>query len=617
LSEKIDPTWLAYALERPAERPVLGAGIERLRAHYDRLVDYPTRAQSELGPRLGALVIGDAEPRCRWPHFAADERTAIATAYVPTGWRRLTGPAGPAEAPLPLARALLGDPDAAARELPAPFALAVLDREAERLLVLNDFIAAARLYEYRFDGGRIWSNRAAAPLLFAGADPQADERGWRMLAAASWLIGDATLLRGVRKVAPGTVIEAGPGGVRERATDAIGPLVRTTRTDVRDLVDDACEEAIAQARAAGEIWPGVADVDLSGGRDSRTVAGAVLRAGIEARFKTSDVTPGEADVARRLVEVAPVAMEHRVRKGADHVAKPHSRPIAQRALNVHLLHDGMRHPQKMRGKQTLPRSRPESAALSGHGGDVAHGFFYKDRRELRRIRLGGRRAIRSRVMKLFSKDHGAARPEAYDEAAGEVERILAEGRRLGVKGPIQLEWFYIVDRFANRQGVATHAERVSIFGTPAFVRAAFALKPEERIESLLHRLMVARLVPQWADVPFFKAERSPMRKVRRLRIWEAPQDAATVERLLATDGPWTEIFDPERVRGAWAEVKAGGGKANREAIFEGVVYREAFEEYLGLLRERSRAGPALGDIPTPRGRRLEGPRPSFRTGGLA
>ncbi len=593
MSEKIDPTWIAYALEAPADRGALEAGLRRVRDHYDTLIDYESRAEATLDPKLGVAVVGDAEPRCRWPHFQTQAELTVATAYVPTAWERIVGPLGPTEAPIALGRVLASDPERASAALSAPFVLSVLDRARERLVIVNDLLAAARLYELCSDGGRVWSNRAAAPLLFAGVEPEPDERGWRMLAAATWLIGDATLLRGVRKVGPGAVIVADAAGVRETATDAIGPLVHSSRDDVRELTGAACEQAITQAQAAGRVWPGVADVDLSGGRDSRTVAAAVLVAGIDARFKTSDVTPGEADTARQLVAAAPSPMEHHIRKADDSKVKAHTRPLLDRALNVHLLHDGMRHPQKMRGKQTLPRGRPESATLSGHGGDVAHGYFYKDRSELRRIRWRGRRAISERVMRLFAKDHGAASAEAYTDARAEVDRVLDEGRRHGVKGPILLEWFYMVDRFANRSGVAAHAERVSIFGTPAFIRAAFALRPTERIDSLLHRLMVASMVPEWAEIPFFKATKDPMRKVRRLRMWEAPEDAEAIEALIASDGAWTELYDPVRVREAWAQVRAGGGKANWEPIFEGVAYREAFDSYLRILRRRIAAGPSL------------------------
>ena len=593
MSEKIDPTWLAYALDRPAGDDSLRAGVERVKGHYDTLVDYPTTAQTELGGRLGMAIVGDAEPRCRWPHFASDPGITVASAYVPTGWVRLIGEVAPAQAPLPLGRAVLDRPERAAAELSAPFVLAVLDREAQRLVIVNDMIAAGRLYELRFEGGRVWSNRAAAPLLFAGVEAKADGRGWRLLSAAGWMVGDATLFEGVRKVGRGAVVEADADGVTETATDAVGPLVRTSRDDFREFAPLACDQAVAEVAAAGKVWPGVADIDLSGGRDSRTVAGAALVAGIDARYKTSDVTPGEADVAREVVAAAPREMEHHVRKASDAAVKPHTRPLLDRALNVHLLHDGMRHPQKMRGKQDLPKGRPESATLSGHGGDVARGFFYRTRKDLLKLRLGRRKGIEERVMRLFAQDHGAAAAGSYEEARAEVEEALGEGRRLGVKGPSVLEWYYLTDRFATRTGVASHTERVSIFGTPGFIRAAFALTPTQKIDSELHNLMIPTLVPEWAEIPFFAPTTQRMRKVRRLRIWEAPDDAAAVEELIAGEGAWTELYDPARVREAWAEVTSGGGKSNREAIFEGVVYREAFERYLAILRERAATGPSL------------------------
>lgn len=593
LAEKIDPTWLAYALSEQAEPAALAAGIERVRDHYDTLIDYPTQVDSVLGPRLGVVVIADAEPRSQWPHFTEGNGLAVATAYVPTGWQRIAGESGPSEAALPLGRALAANPALAADTLAAPFLIAVIEPDAGRLLVLNDAIGAARLYELRLGAMRIWSNRAAAPLLFAGIEPRADERGWRILAAASWLIGDATPFAGVRKVGPGTVIEVAPSGVREQATDAVGPLVSPERASAAALAEAACADAVTQARDAGAAWPATADCDLSGGRDSRVVAAAVIAAGVDVRLNTSDATPGEADVARRLVELAPRPIEHRLRKTDDSAAKQHERPLLARALNVHLLHDGMRHPQKLRGKQDLPKSRPANATFSGHGGEIAHGFFYKDRRSLLRIRLGGEDAVRARLARMFAKDHGAARDDAYAEADAEVERILAEGRRLGVKGPALLEWFYLVDRFANRSGIGAHAERVSIFGTPAFIRASFSLSPGQRLSARLHTRMVERLVPAWTEVPYFKAERAPIRTVRRLRIWEAPEDAAAIERLISSDGPWSELYRPERVREMWAKLRAGEGKGSWEAVFEGIAYRAAFDEYLAMLRERSAAGPAL------------------------
>jgi len=592
MPEKIEPTWLAYALDAPAPAETLTAGTERVERHYAGLVDYPLRRHACLGARRGFAVVADADPRCEWPHFFGDTDLSIGTAYVPTGWNGLIGERPLADAPPLLGRVIRDHPARAVERLTAPVVAAVLDHSRNELTVINDCIGAGRCYELELEGGFAWSNRVGALPLFAGFEAQADLRGWLTLAAASWFIGDSTPVAAVTRLAPGSVLIASDEGLSRDVTHAVSRLVLPGGVELSDAAESAADQARAQAATAGKLWRGGTQVDLSGGRDSRIVAAAVVAAGIEARFHTSDKTPGEADVARELVRLAPHPLEHRVRHGEGEDPTP-TAPLMERALRLHLLHDGMRHPQKLRGNLKLPRSRPSGATLSGHGGEIAHGFFYKTRREVRRIRRGGEKAIVSRLMRFFTKRHDAARGEAYDLARGEIERTLAQGRGFGVKGPDLLDWFYLMDRFAHRSGLASHAERVSVFATPAFIQAAFALKPEQRIEATLHREVVSLLVPAWRDVPYFKAQAVRMPATRRRRIWEHPPDAQVVERIIAEDGPWTELYEPGRVRQAWRELRDGGGQASWESVFEGVVYRVAYEDYLRVLNERSRQGPRL------------------------
>ena len=591
MPEKIEPTWIAYALDSPADAEALVAATERVERHYAGLVNYSTRRHARLGARRGIAVIADAEPRSNWPHFANGSDVSIGTASAPTGWERVIGECPVRDAPLPLARAIRDAPVRAVEGLTPPVVAAVLDHSTDELTVINDFIGAGRCYELDFEGGRAWSNRVGALPLFTGAEAVADRSGWLLLAAATWFLGDSTPMAGVTRVPPGSVVRASDGGVSHEQTRAVSSLV-VTDIGLDDAAEAAAEQARAQATTAGELWHGGALVDLSGGRDSRIVAAAAVAAGIDARFHTSDKTPGEADVARELVRLAPHPLAHRVRHTEGEDSTP-TEPLMRRALHLHLLHDGMRHPQKLRGNLKLPRFRPSGAKLSGHGGEIAHGFFYKTKRELKRIRRGGEEAVVSRVLRFFTRQHGAARGEAYELARREIERTLAEGSNLGVKGPTLLEWFYLMDRFAHRSGLASHAERVSVFATPAFIQAAFAMKPEQRIDAALHREMVSRLVPPWRNVPFFKAEKSSMPKTRRRRLWANPSDAQAVEELLHEDGPWTEIYEPDRVRAAWEQLKKGEGRASWESVFEGVVYRAAYEEYLGIINEGASQGPRL------------------------
>ncbi len=580
MGENIDPTWVCFRSQSEHDDGWFEERLERIRRHYAQLVDYPLAVRSERSGLAGVATIEDADPACRWAHFARDERFAVATAYVPTGWERITGARSLPEAPLALARGLSDAPDDASRKLNAPAAVGVLDRAGNRLLVLNDALGAARAYEAEAGGVRAWSNRPGALVIFLGMDVRADARAWRVLAAASWFLGDTAPIEGMRRLPGGTVIEAGPRAIEERETRALEDWV-APGGDLSDLAREAMDDAVAQAKGAAQLWPGEAKVDLSGGRDSRLAAAAVIAAGIPARFRTSDATPGEADVARALIAAAPGELAHDVRRTEAGSATP-STGLLERAANLHLLHDGVRHPQKLRGKMTLPRPRPRNATFAGHGGEIAHGFFYKNERQLKKLSRRSKR-VPERIMRFFAKDHEAARPEAYEEAQSIVSTSLAAGRSAGLGGPVLLDWFYLTDRFAHRSGLATDSERISIFATPGFIRASFALEPKDRLSDRLHRELTGLLVPEWRDQPFFAATRGAKPSIRRERLWEIESDAAAFEEILAGGGAWTDLYRADEVKESWREVRAGRGTAKLEAVFEGIVYRETFDEHLRRL----------------------------------
>ncbi len=585
MGENIDPTWICFSSQTRPEEGWLDERLERVRSHYAQLVDYPLTTESAAAGQTGVAVIGDADPACRWPHFARDERYAVATAYVPTGWERVTGSAPLAEAPLALARSLADRPDDASHKLNAPAGIGVLDLQAERLLVMNDALGAARAYEAEAGGVTAWSNRPGALVIFLGMEARADARAWRVLAAASWFLGDTAPIEAMRRLPGGTVVEAGAGRVEERRTRALERWV-APGGDVAELASLAMDDALAQAKSAAQLWPGEAKVDLSGGRDSRLSAAAVIAAGTPARFLTSDATPGEADVARALIAAAPGDPVHEVSRTEAGSATP-STDLMERAANLHLLHDGVRHPQKLRGKMTLPRPRPQNATFSGHGGEIAHGFFYKNERQLKKVSRRAKR-VPERIMRFFAKDHDAARPEAYEEAEVEVTASLEAGEAAGLDGPVLLDWFYLTDRFAHRSGLATDSERISVFATPGFIRASFALEPEDRLTDRLHLDLIGRLLPEWRDQPFFEAPKSKTPKIRRDRLWEIERDVGAFEDILAGGGAWTEIYREDEAKAAWRELRAGNGSAKWEAAFEGIVYRHTFDEHLRRLAQAGR-----------------------------
>ena len=238
----IDNTWVAYAFDEPASADALDAALERVRSHYSQLYAEPLTGGSRTSPTVGMALWRREDPRLRWPCWAEEGGIAVASTNAATGWERVVGVVDPARAPLELGRALAKDPERLV-ELNPPFVLAILDSDAGRLVIVNDFLATARFYELRTPSGWVWSNRLGALPLFAGIPPELDPDGWAIHAAAGWFLGTTTPLGGGVKVGPGTAINVVSGPSRATVT-------HTETGAVRQLVAPRRASLAEQASAA-------------------------------------------------------------------------------------------------------------------------------------------------------------------------------------------------------------------------------------------------------------------------------------------------------------------------------------------------------------------------------
>lgn len=593
VSEFIDPTLIVARFERPERGARFRDDLERAAAHYAPTSETKLEIRCWIAPHSAAAVI-QGESEARWPAWAENPRLAIASAYVPLEWERVTGVPEPAEAALPLASALLADPERAARELAAPCVLALVDKAAETVTVVNDALGAGRLYEAGADGIRAWSNRLGALAIVSGAPLRADEDAWALFAAFGWFPRGHTPIHGTSPVSGASILELGPDRVTRRSGTALADSLEPGAGSLADATEAFAADAVARSRAVGRLYPEPPRIDLSGGRDSRVTAAAVVAAGVDARFRTSDLTPGEADVARDLIARLPGEVEHKV-QWAGGKRKPPPASALARAAGVHMIHDGMRHAAKVRGKMTLPRRQPTVATVSGHGGAVAKGSLYSTKK-LARIEADGDDAMMEILLRSIRRAHGAATDHAFALAGAQVRSDLDLGREYGLNGPSLLDWSYLIERFVSRTALAADVASFTFFSSPEFVRAAFLLEPHERLESKLHLDALRLLVPSWAEVAFFKPERARRGLLGRLLgrgevkhsdakrdpIWVGPA-GAEIRELVARGGTWTGMFDPIRVEEILAEIDAGRPHPHFQDVLESIVYRSAFDDHLEKL----------------------------------
>jgi hypothetical protein len=583
----VEETWLAYAFRRETEMAAIREGLARVESHYQALVTEPLVRNESLGGSNGLALWQRADERLRWPLWCRNDSVVSAATGVPTGWERVVGEGSPDSAARELAAALDARPELASG-LNAPFVIGVRNKSEDRLRIVNDSLGVGRLYEMETELGWVWSNRLGALPIFAGVGAAADARGWAIFAAAGWFLGESTPIAGTRKVPAGAVIDVrgGKGGaevasrvLEEREASLVAPRGRPS-----DAAAGAAAQVSALAAALGEAWDAAPVIDLSGGRDSRVSAAGAISAGLAARFKTVDNEPGEVEVVRRLIAAAPDRLAHVVNEPE---AEEPVDDLAARLEAIHLVHDGMRNPQEVRRPTELPHSGLVPPSMSGHGGEIGHGFYYANRRAVWRLRRGGREGLLDRLMVAARRGHAAAGEEAYAAYGEECRRVLAAGREAGLDGPSLLDYFYLVERLPYRSGLGARSGRYSACVVPAFVRGAFDLKPGERLRAKLHNEVVAHLVPAWERIPYFVSGSGRMPATRRARIWEKPEHAAEIEGMIAAERGWPEIFDPDRIRRMWAEVREGGGSADYEHVFYRLVWRVGYEDHLERLKRAS------------------------------
>jgi len=579
----IDNTWVAYAFDQPTARDGIERSLNRVRAHYGELYAEPLQDRSHVSPTVGMALWRRDDPRLRWAPWIEDGGTVVASTNAVAGWETVTGHVDVAQAPLELGRALAADPERLA-ELTPPFVIAVLNSERERLLIVNDFLATARLYEMRTPSGRVWSNRLGALPLFAGGEPGLDPEGWAIHAAAGWFLGTTTPLRGAVKVRPGSAItvEGSPTGARIRhdETDAVRRLVAPRRTSLSKQAAAAADQSVAPSRSIGSIWSVGPTINLSGGRDSRISAAGAIAAGLDAKFRTMDIEPGEVEAARELLAAAPGSIELGVM--TMHRGEPDD-SLAERIGGTHLVHDGLANPMGGQSSLDLPQQGFVAPLVTGHGGELGHAFYYDAARLRRELRPGTRKRLIRRLERSGRQRHNSAREDAYALYLAEVERTLDEGRAHGVRGASLLDYYYLAERLPHRAGLGSRNDRYSACVTPAFVRGSFDLSPRQRTRAMLHRAVLQELMPVWNEIPFFHGGGGRMRPMKRARIWERPRHSQDMEEMLASPELWSDAFDPERIRAMWRQAKAGEGHSHYEAAFMRIAWRVCFVEHARLL----------------------------------
>jgi hypothetical protein len=582
---------IAYGLEREPADGETAAGLARVAAHYERLWTVPVTRQGNDAGRVGLHVWDATDAPSRWPLWQQEPSIAVGSLYYPLGYEQVVGSVPVERAALPLARALLERPERVS-DLTPPFVIGAFEPEAGRITLVTDALGVGRLYQLRFPGGWVWSNRPAAACLFSGVRAEADITGWRTFAATGWFMGDHTPFQRVHAVPAGTQVgfdAAGPGRI-ERRVDCLAGLAANRRGDAltADRIDDVAEALQDLARSVPRMWVGDIVVSLSGGRDSRLVAAAFLSAGVDLELYTNGAEAGEATTARELVAALPVPVHHRVDSGAWTEASA-GRPVTlERALAWHRLQEGLRMATYVSTRPPDGLGYSEHIGVSGGAGEIAHGHYYPwDIAELVALPYGERiesicERLVSRVVRRSGISHAAR-----DAAAWQVRRVILSATTAGMDDAKVLDYFYAAERVRRWGTTAEGTGVVSPLLAPEFMRAAFDLTAQQRGENALHRAVTERLMPVWKDTPYYRRPVDEVVPALRPRLSLA-QDHELIGAVVGDPGSWGDQFDPGAVQREWQRLRSGVSRPQGEALLQRVIWRAVFDDYLAELNGEQR-----------------------------
>jgi hypothetical protein len=583
-------TLLAYAFDDVTQQVTVASRLQRLESYYADVWQGRVHRWGHDAGAIGLHIWDLVDSECRWAAWQEADGVQVATAHAPLGFERLTGSVAPEQAAVPLVHALTTNPERVA-ELTPPFVIGAFHPEAGsagRLTLFTDAVGLGRLFELHFAGGWVWSNRPAAACLFGGGRVAAAARGWRYAAACGWFMDDSSPYEGVFMVPPSTQIRY-DGASHSRLVQRIDTLSlwssgRRGDPTVPARVEETAAALRAVAISIGRLWPGRPVVDLSGGRDSRLVMAAFLSAEVDLTINTNAAIGGEAELAQRLVSLLPFPVDHRVNRPASPVELARQRPheTLERARQWHRYAEGLRPASYL--PSPPPRVlRGDSVAAGGAAGEIAHGHYYPgDLLELQQLAAPARfDAFVARLTQRLVPRAGVA-PEGRDEVMQRVLKVLHEARVNGLEDGTVFDYFYLVERLRRWGTTAERPGTLTPLLTPEFVRAAFDLSPEQREDNALHRALTASLMPQWANVPYFKPGPGGAAVQTRARLWDAA-DRDLVTGLIAAPDGWEEGFDVAAVQRIWRQALARGGTPGDEALIQRVVWRAAFDDHLALL----------------------------------
>jgi hypothetical protein len=329
---------------------------------------------------------------------------------------------------------------------------------------------------------------------------------------------------------------------------------------------------------------------------------------VDLKLNSYDAVPGELAVAEQLVAALPYKVEHIVTGKAvpqdaatPAPVPPPMLPVVDRVRRWHRFAEGLRPSSYIFHNPPEGLTDVAHLAIGGAGGEIAHGHFYpSDVLKLDQTPLETKLQLFNERLQLRLIPAVGPSAAVRDAVGGQIDHVFREAIQGGFEDATMLDYFYVVERLRRWGSAGERTGIVSPLLVPAFVRGAFSMSAAQRLENALHRALVRELVPEWADIPFFKpqpvAGATPRPPAPVKRLGAAP-DRDLIGELLTNDQ--TGDFDPAEIQQLWTSSLAGESTAAGEVALRQLLWRAVFDDHLAEVNKHITEPPKPKPKPRP------------------
>lgn len=217
--------------------------------------------------------------------------------------------------------------------------------------------------------------------------------------------------------------------------------------------------------------------------------------------------------------------------------------------------------------------------MSGGAGEFGHASGYVERD------LDVSPDKRLRIARDAFLKAPLARSEGGFALAAHYDDVAERGRQRGLSGLHLMDHWYVYTRFRRWGGGNLATDVVLPLTCEPFLLRAFSLSPQRRLTADLHRLLVKRLKPEWADVPFFFEVIQNLAVRERTNtgsvpfIWETRRWTEVMSLLESTI--YEDVFDRDEVLKAFSEPNdiPGVTEIRAQVVLDRILWRIGFDDY--------------------------------------